>query len=85
MAILKAHEVRDLDNDVEPGPNRLLAMVHPASQASVNYVLAQSETDENGRSNWVWVRLPNGDLILGVYPQADTYCAVEADAHYREV
>jgi hypothetical protein len=77
MSKIEAHETRDPDDG-----NRLLAVVHPASQASVNYVLAQSEESMDGRSNWVWVRLPNGDLILGVYPQGDTYFSVEKDACY---
>lgn len=50
-----------------------LASVLPATKEQVDFVLSQSEDDEDGRSNWVWVRLANGDLILGVYPQGDTY------------
>lgn len=43
-------------------------------------VLAADENDEEGRSQFVWVRLPNGDLILGVFPQGGTYhLATEAD------
>lgn len=48
---------------------------------AVNEVLSQSPDDPDGRSQWVWVRLPNGDLILGVLPQGDTYFNVE---HYVE-
>lgn len=55
----------------------------PALPESVQTVLAASEDDEDGRSEWLWVRLPNGDLILGVYPQGDTYFATEHD-HSRE-
>lgn len=55
-------------------------LVHPASRESVDLVLSRSEDDPNGRSNWLWVRLPNGDLILGVFPQGDTYEMVERDA-----
>lgn len=59
-----------------------IAWVHPASRDSVDYVLSQSsdDADDDGRSNWCWIRLQNGDLILGVYPQGDTYSAVELDA-----
>lgn len=50
-----------------------IAVVSPASQRDVNYVLAADESGHDGRSNWVWLRLANGDLILGVFPQGDTY------------
>lgn len=63
-------------------PKRVIAMVHPASQQSVEYVLKQPENTMDGRSSWVWIRLPNGDLILGVFPQGDTYFSVEKDAQY---
>lgn len=56
--------------------------IHPASQESVNLVLSQSEDDADGRSQFCWVRLPNGDLVLGVFPQGETYFAVEQDASY---
>jgi hypothetical protein len=51
----------------------------PASPESVETVLAAGEDDDDGRSEWLWVRLPNADLILGVYPQGDTYLATERD------
>lgn len=33
----------------------------------------KNEDDENGRSQTIAIRLPNGDLVLGFYPQGDTY------------
>ena len=59
-----------------------LAYVHAAKQDVVDMVLRQPENTEDGRSNWVWIRLSNGDLILGVYPCGDTYFACEQDAQY---
>lgn len=44
-----------------------------ASPEAVQHVLGVSEADLDGRSQWVWCRLPNGDLMLGVFPQGDTY------------
>lgn len=70
---VKAHEI--IDEGVT------LAWVHPASALSVEHVLAQPDTLD-GRSPWVWLRLPNGDLILGVFPRGDTYFSVEGDAEY---
>ncbi len=59
-------------------------LIHPASKESVRTVLAANEDCPDGRSNWVWLRLPNGDLALGVFPQGDTYFDVEIDAHYPD-
>ena len=75
---LKAHTVYDID-ETGRDTDRVLATVKPASNESVGTVLTASETSEDGRSNWMWVRLANGDLILGVYPQGDTYFATELD------
>lgn len=49
--------------------------VKPASEAAVGIVLSADPGSEEGRSQWIWVRLPNGDLVLGVFPQSDTYMA----------
>ena len=61
-----------------------VAWLHPASAKAVKKVLKAPKNTGNGRSNWMWVRLPNGDLILGVFPQGETYEAVELDAIYPE-
>ena len=45
-------------------------------------VLAAPEETMDGRSEYVWLRLTNGDLILGVFPRGDTYFEVEKDAQY---
>lgn len=76
MSALKPHVTV-----IEPDEGRQI-LIHPASDASVKEVLKQSPDDPDGRSNWVWVRFPNGDLVLGIFPQGDTYFAVEDDAHY---
>lgn len=57
------------------------AIIHPASEQSVLTVLGADPNAEHGlaRSQWVWVRLQNGDLILGCFPQDDTYFATEDD------
>ena len=63
---------------------QVCAYIHPASAKSVRTVLDAEENaeDGNGRSEYVWVRLQDGTLILGVFPQGDTYLAVERDAVY---
>ena len=65
------------DPDAESG---LIAIVTDADPAIAEKVMAASTTDKaNGRSKWVWVRLANGDLILGVFPYGDTYIETELD------
>lgn len=80
------HYIRDHDiynGDPEcMDPERIIATVHPASDKSVHHVVSQPEGTMDGRSEWVWVRLTNGDLVLGVFPRGDTYFAVEADAQF---
>lgn len=76
MTALNAHYVYDDE------PERVIATVHPASSDSVRRVMNAGVGDPDGRSQFMWVRLPNGDLILGVYPQGDTYLECEADAHF---
>ena len=79
---MKAHNIYDDDDWVESTNSLgrpLLAHVYPASRQSVDYVLSQDVDDLDGRSEWLWLRLANGDLMLGVFPQGDTYCSVEVD------
>lgn len=47
-----------------------------ARQREIDFVLNADPEDDNGRSQFQWFRLPNGDLILGVFPQGDTYLNV---------
>lgn len=52
----------------------VVAVLKTADVEHVQFVLsAPVDGDDGGRSEFVWVRLPNGDLILGVFPQAEIY------------
>lgn len=62
-----------------------LAWVHSASQEAVDFVLSQPVGTGDGRSEWVWLRLYNGDLILGVFPQGATYEEMEIEAEFPRV
>lgn len=57
-----------------------LGTMHPASDEAVQAILAKSDEDDDGRSEWLWIRLRDGGLILGTWPQGDTYFEVEVDA-----
>jgi hypothetical protein len=78
---MKAHRIVSMGDTPMPDGDTI-AIVHPARQEDVDHVLAQSTEGGDGRSPWVWVRLCNGDLVLGVFPQGDTYMAMEAAARY---
>lgn len=60
----------------------VIAETFPASQDAVDRLLA-APVDADGRSEWTWLRLANGDLMLGLFPAGETYfdleLAVEAD------
>lgn len=60
--------------------DRTLLHRHPASKAIANMVINTEQVTLDGRSEWLWIRLSNGDLILGCYPQGETYMACEEDA-----
>jgi hypothetical protein len=63
----------------------LLATTFPASAVEAARLLAvEPDADSlDTRSDWQWVRLANGDLMLATFPQGDTYfdfeVAVETD------
>jgi len=78
---IKITEVEDVcfNND---GKVPYLAMSKPASPELVEMVLNQPTDTSDGRSEWRWFRLPNGDLILGVYPQGNTYFATEHESSF---
>lgn len=62
-----------------------LAYIAPANPEAARKVLDAKEGDSHGRSEYVWVRLQNGDLILGVFPRGDTYLeASDGDALFLE-
>ena len=76
MSFVRAHEIHH-SQDYAGGP---IAWCHPASVGSIDLVLGKSPADDDGRSEWLWIRLENGDLILGCFPQGETYFEVEEDA-----
>lgn len=84
MAKMKAHRIFYEKPETGKITKRSIATIYPASAKSVKLVLAASDTDPDGRSNWVWCRFQNGDLMLGVFPQGDTYFSCEKDAQAPE-
>lgn len=74
-----SRDIRDIKNYAEPVlVGGVLASYVPASPEAVATVLAAPVSDEEySRSEWIWLTLSNGDLILGVFPQGDLYCEME--------
>lgn len=48
-----------------------------APAEAVEAMLFAKEGDDDGRSEWYFIRLPNGDLVFATYPHGDTYFATE--------
>jgi hypothetical protein len=56
----------------------LLATLWPASAGHAQRLIDMEPDDsDNTRSGWEWVRFANGDLMLGTFPQGDTYMELE--------
>lgn len=55
---------------------QVLAYINDAAPEDVMFVLDTAVGDGDGRTQWKWIRLQNGDLILGCFPSGETYEAV---------
>jgi hypothetical protein len=51
----------------------ILGKVTPAKQEDVDALLAMKSDTDDTRSDWFWLRLTDGTLVLGVFPQGETY------------
>jgi hypothetical protein len=65
-----AHETAHFKND---DGNHLATVVPVETESMIKTILDSSTKSGDGRSPWVWVRLANGDLLLGMFPQGETY------------
>jgi hypothetical protein len=61
----------------DPETGAHLAEIFPASLEGAATVMSSQPEDPDGRSEWTWVRLLNGDLMLATFPQGATYEKVE--------
>lgn len=51
--------------------------VEDAHPNYVTKVIAADPESDDGRSQWLWITLPNGDKLIACYPQGDTYSESE--------
>jgi hypothetical protein len=58
-----------------------VATVAPASEEGIKIVTDANPDSDDGRSPFMWVLLANGDLLLGVFPQGETYEKLEKIVH----
>lgn len=60
--------------------DQTIAWLKTASREAVDFVLSQKidalPGEHDGRSDWFWLRLTNGDLFLCVAPHGETYLHV---------
>lgn len=80
-AAIETREIKAIDPETGAERDETIAYLQPASDEAVSELLAADPELDDGftRSQWLWVRLQNGDLILGFFPQDDGYFAHEAE------
>lgn len=77
MTIKPKHVHYDYGN----GPERICS-IHPASRDSSDTVIVSPINSGDGRTEWVWVSLADGTLLLGTFPEGETYDRVVNDAEF---
>lgn len=58
---------------------RVLGWLQKANPEIAKIVLDAAPETEDGRSDWYWLRLANGDLMLATFPRGATYFDTELD------
>lgn len=57
-----------------------VAQIEAEDTPSLNLVKNCTDTASgNGRSLWHWFLMPNGDVLLGTYPQGDLYQKIKQE------
>lgn len=75
--IYKYYDPVTLDTLEEPVLLGVRSLI--TNQELVEKILNAPEGDDDGRSQWYWIRLSNGDLVMACYPHGDTYLETEID------
>jgi hypothetical protein len=57
---------------LEDFERKFIGYVFPTKTEDVTAVI-QSKIGDDGRSDWKFIRLSNGDLVLAVYPTGEMY------------
>lgn len=72
---MKTYPLFDTDADGNATGNQI-GWQTEARKEDVEYVLAQPTDGDDGRSEWRWLRLKDGTLMLICFPQGETYMRV---------
>lgn len=59
-----------------PTGDAYIGIVTPCTDDEAKALLELSPNTGDTRSDFFWLRLPDGTLVLGVFPQGDTYLEV---------
>lgn len=70
--------IREITADPDDITNGVIAFEATADPAIAQAVI-DAPIGNNGRSDWCWIRLANGDLLLACWPNGETYEETEAD------
>lgn len=68
----------DMNIKLNSAENGDTVFTQPATQKQVAQILGAAPGPDT-RSGFTWLRLPNGDLILGVFPQGALYHHIESE------
>lgn len=60
-------------------PIETIAQLKRASAESIKRVTTAPVNGFTGRSQWFWIRLADGGLVLATYPRGDLYFETEPD------
>ena len=49
----------------------------PASKEAIDYIMNLPIGNDSGKSEWRFIRMPDGTLVFGCYPKGDDYLMTE--------
>lgn len=64
-------------------PVTLIGHKVPANRQDVDTVLLALKGDPNGRSEWTWIVLANGDVCLATFPQGELYERLNSEGAFQ--
>jgi len=84
MAAIGSSDITYINPETGAPTGERLAWTKPASTDAVAAIAIADPNLEDGftRSEWLWIRLANGDLILGTFPQDEAYFTYEVEASF---
>lgn len=73
LETIEPHGLFDQDDQGEQ-TDRQIAWIEPANRQDVQrFLMLQQDGSGETRSDWFWMRLRDGTLLFGSFPQGDAY------------